>query len=580
MFKDIKYNFRATGMRFILVTSFVAIVIFSMLFVGLILKGQFEKELFKSISESSNEIMEQVEINLDNYFYNMIELSDLLTVNISGNINFDSEDFNTLIKSTKRIRRDVITIALFDKEGKHVSSTEDFELKDYKKISKQEWFTKIKDGKNYINISLPHVQELYVGEYTWVISISRRVGYREGGEYKEGILLIDMNFTVIEELLNAVNLGKRGYVFLINENKDIIYHNQQQLLFSGMKKENLNGISDAYNESFLQKGKDERFLTIKLLNNTKWKLVGVYYVKDIANSQKKISNYVMIVLLFGAAIFITVTVFMSTAISKPILELEKSMKSVENGNFDICLDIKGEYEVVQLSKSFNVMIVKIRNLMDRIIIEQEAKRKSELSALQAQINPHFLYNTLDSIIWMAESGKNDEVIKMTGALASLFRISISRNQMVIPVISEITHAKNYLTIQKMRYKNKFEFKFEVDKEVDKYKIIKLILQPIIENAIYHGIRYMVDKGEIVIRVFLSDNNLIFEVNDDGLGMDKNKLENILTEKSASHQNGVGVRNVHERIKLMYGGDYGLSISSEIEEGTSVRFTLPKNEVSG
>lgn len=574
MIGKIKNTFRATGMRSVLVVSFVGVVVFSMLFVGLILKEQFVKELFKSASSNSNEIMEQVEINVDNYFYSMISLSDFLAVKISGNSNFNSDVLDSLVESTRSSRRDVISISLFDENGKHVGNTDDYILQDTENILTQEWFTKIKTEKHYINISRPHVQNLFVGEYPWVISISRRVGYKEGGEYREGILLIDMNFTVIEELLNAVNLGKKGYVFLSDEKANIIYHNQQQLLFSGMKEENLNGIAEAYNESFLQ---DERLITVRMLTNVNWKLVGVYYVSDLDSSQQEISDYVKLIILFGVLIFVTASVFMSSGISRPILELEKSMKAVENGNFDIELDVKGEYEVVQLTKSFNVMIKRIRNLMDQIIVEQELKRKSELSALQAQINPHFLYNTLDSIIWMAENGKNEDVVLMTNALASLFRISISRGEMIISVKDELAHANHYLTIQKMRYKNKFEFKFEIDEAVYEYNTLKLILQPIIENSIYHGIRYMVDEGEITIRAYLNDSNLIFEVEDDGLGMDVEKFEFTQVGKTSSPKSGVGIRNVHERIGLMFGNEYGLDIVSEIEEGTKITFILPKNK---
>ena len=444
-------------------------------------------------------------------------------------------------------------------------------------IQSQEWFTKIRDDKHYLHISEPHVQQLYIGKYPWVISISRRVGYRQDGEYREGILLIDMNFTVIEDLLSSVNLAEKGYVFIVDETGGLVYHTQQQLIYAGIKTENLEGVSEAYNESFLQK-KEARYLTTKVLNNVNWKLVGVYFTSDIANSQDSISNYIKWIIFVGLIIFISFSLFISSRITKPIQELEASMEAVQDGNFNVQLDISGEHEVVQLTKSYNLMIRKIRNLMDQILVEQEAKRKSELSSLQAQINPHFLYNTLDSIVWMAEHEKHEDVILMTSSLASLFRISISKGQMIIPVEHEINHARHYLTIQKMRYKDKFSFKFDIDEEIYRYEILKLILQPIIENAIYHGIRHMVDEGEIIIRGYLENDYLIFEVEDDGLGMKEEVIYNSLHDAPA--HNGVGLQNVHERIQLMYGNAYGLTIESEIEEGTTIKFLLPRNEVQG
>ncbi|MCH4888569.1 sensor histidine kinase [Acidaminobacter sp. JC074] len=575
MIKRIKENFRISSLRFILSLAFAVIAVSAMMFVGVALSNEFNKTLVKNTTENSEEILEQVKINLDNYLYNMIDLSDLLTIKMSGKTDFDPKTLDSVIESTIGTRRDVITIALFDDEGHQMSSIDDKVMQDQSVITSQEWFEKIKVDRHYLHISEPHVQQLYVGEYPWVLSVSRKVTYRQGGEFRDGILLIDMNFSVIEDLLESVNLADQGYVFIVDETDNLVYHTQQQLIYAGIKEENLEGVSEAYNESFLQKD-EERYLTTKVLNNVNWKLVGVYFVSDIADSQESIRNYIQIVILTGVVIFVFFSFFMSSRITQPIKELEASMEVVQEGNFDIQLETKGEYELVQLTKSYNVMIRKIRNLMDQVVIEQEAKRKSELSSLQAQINPHFLYNTLDSIVWMAEHEKHEDVILMTSSLASLFRISISKGQMIIPVSKEIDHAKHYLTIQKMRYKDKFSFEFEIDQEIYKYEVLKLILQPIIENAIYHGIRHMVDEGQIIIRGYLKDDYLYFEVEDDGLGMTDSVLQSVLYEKS--DEQGVGLNNVHERIQLMYGKTYGLEIESEIEEGTKIIFKLPRNEV--
>jgi len=576
MIDKLKEQLRVSSLRFVLSLAFAVIAVSAMMFVGVALSNEFNKTLVKNTTENSEEILEQVKINLDNYLYNMIDLSDLLTIKMSGKTDFDPTTLDSVIESTIGTRRDVITIALFDDKGYQISSSEDKVMQDVSVIKSQEWFEKINVDKHYLHISEPHVQQLYVSEYPWVLSISRKVGYRQGGEYREGILLIDMNFSVIEDLLASVNLADHGYVFIVDETDNLVYHTQQQLIYAGIKNENLEGVSEAYNESFLQKD-EARYLTTKVLNNVNWKLVGIYFVSDIADSQESITNYIEIVIIAGVFIFVFFSFFMSSRITQPIKELEASIEAVQEGNFDIQLDIDGEYEVVQLTKSYNVMIRKIRNLMDQILIEQEAKRKSELSSLQAQINPHFLYNTLDSIVWMAEHEKHEDVILMTSSLASLFRISISKGQMIIPVKKEIDHAKHYLTIQKMRYKDKFTFKFEIDETIYDYEVLKLILQPIIENSIYHGIRHMVDEGEITIRGYLKEDHLYFEVEDDGLGMSEEVIQNVLYEEA--NEQGVGLNNVHERIRLMYGKQYGLEIESEIEEGTKIIFKLPRNEVS-
>jgi two-component system sensor histidine kinase YesM len=249
------------------------------------------------------------------------------------------------------------------------------------------------------------------------------------------------------------------------------------------------------------------------------------------------------------------------------------MKMVEDCQLDINVDIKGEEEVVKLAQTFNMMLMRIRKLLAQVLQEQEEKRKSELDALQAQINPHFLYNTLDSIVWMAENEKNEDVITMVTSLARFFRISISRGKNVITIEEELEHARNYMIIQKMRYKNKFRFEIEAEKDTLHCKTLKLILQPLIENALYHGIEYMVDEGYINISVRKLDGKILFQVKDNGLGMPPEKLETLLLAKSKEYS-GVGVKNVHERIKLFYGNEYGLEIESQLEVGTNVKIWIP------
>ena len=268
--------------------------------------------------------------------------------------------------------------------------------------------------------------------------------------------------------------------------------------------------------------------------------------------------------------------FISAKISQPIKRLEKQMKRLESGDFEISVEEKGEDEVRRLSKAFNLMVAKIKMLMDQIITEQEGKRKSELKALQAQINPHFLYNTLDSIIWMNENKNYEGVTVMVAALAKLFRISLSRGHEIICIADELEHARNYLTIQKIRYKDKFEYTIDAEPGLQSERTLKLILQPIIENAIYHGISPLNEKGIIKISVTSEGNNILFQVSDNGYGIKPEILKELLVKESTSyHSGGVGLKNVNERIKLFYGEEYGIEIKSEIDVGTVVNIRIPR-----
>lgn len=241
--------------------------------------------------------------------------------------------------------------------------------------------------------------------------------------------------------------------------------------------------------------------------------------------------------------------------------------------------IGGPPEIKHLGETIRSMVVQLRQLTDDIVKEQEEKRKSELDALQSQINPHFLYNTLDSIMWMVESEQYEDAISMVQALGRLFRISLSKGKNIITVAEELQHARSYLDIQKYRYKNKFRSFFEIEEGIEQCKTIKLIIQPLIENAIYYGMEYMDGDGEIHIRAYAKEQDLFIEVEDNGLGMPEDVVEHLLTDntRSRSKGSGIGIRNVHQRIQLYFGEEYGLEITSEPDEGTMVRIHLPRTE---
>jgi two-component system sensor histidine kinase YesM len=242
-------------------------------------------------------------------------------------------------------------------------------------------------------------------------------------------------------------------------------------------------------------------------------------------------------------------------------------------------------EITELGMSFNIMIGKIRVLLDSKIKEQENLKKAELRALQAQINPHFLYNTLDTIIWMAESQKTDQIIAIVSALSSFFRISLSKGRDWITIGEEIERTRSYLTIQRMRYRDVMDFKIEVDEGVSSYTILKLILQPLVENAIYHGIKNKRQGGTIVVRARpKNENEVQLEVEDNGIGFTPEKLARLQAELEDDSgdirlESGFGIGNVNKRIRLYYGKQYGISIISEYHTGSLVTLVIPaiKNE---
>ncbi len=572
-------SFKVRSIQFVISLSIMLITIISMTFIGVILYSKVSNLAEQNAIINTRQIIDQVNTNLDYYLRSMMEISNYLNEVIRNDAGISSTNLKDQMNVILNTRKDIVTLALFSSEGKLLAGVPFYKMKDDVDMTEQEWFkAPIKEPAN-LYFSSPHVENIYKGQHSWVVSLSRGVTVNQNGKKVKGVLLVDMNFSTIDQLCQKVNFGKKGYVYIIDSNYNIVYHPQQQLINVGLKKENLDDVREhVFGRYFDNYNGERRLITIETVNYCRWRIVGIAYMDEIAAIKKDIGNYILYLLVFGVLFVMSISAFASAKISQPIKKLEKSMKMVEQGKFDINIDIKGETEVAQLSKAFKLMVARIKQLMSQIVLEQEAKRISELNALQAQINPHFLYNTLDSVVWMAENGKSEDVITMTVALARLFRISISKGRNIISVRQELEHAKNYLVIQSIRYKNKFKYEMDAQEEALKCSTIKLILQPIIENSIYHGIEYMPDQGFIKISVSIKDGKLLYKISDNGLGMDKQTLDSLLSGNVKSKNgSGVGVKNVHERIQLYYGKEYGLQIESEIEVGTTVYIWLPLNK---
>jgi two-component system sensor histidine kinase YesM len=568
--------FKSKSIQFIITISFAVTTIVAIIFIGITLVSKYTRAAEQNVETNAKQIIEQVSMNLDYYQINMIEIVNLIESEINKNAELPNYKLSEQMDVIIDVRDDIVSLSIFSNKGDLIDGMPFNQLKQDVNVKDQQWYKEATSGTRGIFFSAPHVQNLFQAKHNWVVSIARPIRFYYKGELVEGIILVDMNFSGIDQLCKKVSLGKRGYIYITDSQGNLIYHPQQQLIYTGLKTEDNREIPEKSYGSFLQNFYgEERLVTVKTVGYTGWKLVAVSYMDEVIESKREIINFSGYILVFAIIFVISIIVIISAKVTKPIKRLDRYMKKVEAGNFDIQVNITGDAEVVHLSKTFNLMVARIRQLMDQIILEQEAKRKSELNALQAQINPHFLYNTLDSIVWMAENEKSRDVITMVTSLARLFRISISRGHNIITVGEELEHARNYLVIQKIRYKNKFEYNIEVDEKVLKYKTIKLILQPIIENAIYHGIEYMVDEGKILISAKVVDDKLLYEITDNGLGMKAESIKNILSYESKNKGgSGVGVKNVHERIQLSFGKEYGVHIESELEEGTKVRVWLP------
>lgn len=571
-----------TSIQTIIATTFTIICVIGMLGVGGAIYARFIKSTEEIVYKNNMFIAEQVNSELESYLRNMMRISTGTYYSVIKKNNFSESNVNSKLDLLYETNKDLlVSICIFTEDGKVVSSSPVAQVKDLVDPSDFDWFIKARNKSENRHFSTPHIQNLFIdhdNQYKWVVSLSRAVEITYDGQVTTGVLLVDMNFSGIEQIFRNIDMGKNGYIYLIDGDGEIIYHPRQQLLYSDLIQEN-NLAAAQYNDGNVKEEfqGESRLITVKTVGYTGWKVVCVSPMRDITSNYRHVSIFVIFTLLFLIFIFSYLNKIVSARLTNPIIELEESVKRFEGGDNCVPISISGSYEIQHLGKSIQSMVNQMQTLMENIIYEQDEKRKSELNALQAQINPHFLYNTLDSIIWMIENENYDGSIIMVTALARLFRISLNKGKNIIPVRNEIEHVKNYLTIQNIRYKNKFTYNIQADENTLDLSTMKLIIQPLVENAIYHSMDFMDGDGEILIKSYIDDDKLYIEVIDNGLGMTEEEAEGLLKSNKRNSKikgSGIGLKNVDDRIKLYFGQNYGVSIYSEPDEGTMVRIIMP------
>jgi two-component system sensor histidine kinase YesM len=579
----IRYRVQTASISVITALSFTIVAVISLGFAGVLLYARFSASTQEQIEKNNLQIINQVSLNLETTVRNMMRISNSMYYCVIKNVDLGSEsmdkELNLIYESNKD---DLISIACFDEDGELVTATPVAGLKEGADVVSQGWFQKANEKIENLHFSTPHVQNLFSDSsdrYYWVISLSRIVELTRNGKTSRGVLLVDMNYSGIQQLFEKVNTGGSGYTYLIDGSGEIIYHPRQRAIYANLNTEN-NLAAAEYedgNHKEVFQG-EERSVTVKTVGYTGWKIVNVVPTDESYLSLKQMRMFVFLIVTFTMLSIAMINIFVSSRIATPIQRLDNSVKELEKGNLSLEIYGEGSQEIRHLGRTIRSMVVQMRHLMDDIVVEQEEKRKSELDALQSQINPHFLYNTLDSIVWMIEGEQYKEAISMVTALSRLFRISLSKGKTIITIGEEIEHARNYMNIQKVRYKNRFEFHMEIDQDILEYSTIKLVIQPILENAIYYGMESMDGDGLICMRAYGDGNDIFLEVEDNGPGMTNEQVAYLLTDSERVHKNGsgVGLMNVHQRIRLYFGEPYGLEIKSEPDEGTLVRIHIPKS----
>ena len=576
---------KKVSIRYTIFLYFTVSALVAMLLGGVALYVQMSRQVSTVVQEENEAVLSQVNRSVDSYLRTIMKLSDSLYYGVIKNADMREESLNDQITLLYDNNKDSIAnIALLSKDGELLEAVPAARLKTDLDVTKEEWFGNTLERTDNLHFTTPHVQYIFDGseqQYRWVITLTRAVEITHGTSTEQGVLLIDIRYNSLQQILEDISLGNQGYLYMISSDGELIYHPKMQLIETGQMQENITAAAEYRDGSYKEEYRGEnRNVSVKSVGYTGWKLLSVTPEKGLSLSNLKMRLFVVFVAAAFLFVLVLINALISSRITNPIKELEKSVNAIEAGELDTEVYTGGSYELQHLGRSIGDMAKRIKKLMQDIVAEHESKRKSEFDTLQSQINPHFLYNTLDIIVWMIENEQKQEAVKVVTALARFFRISLSKGKSIITVHDELEHVRNYLTIQQMRFKNKFVYEIRAEEDTMGLACLKLMLQPLVENAIYHGMEFMDGDGLIEIQVKKEGKDLWIEVRDNGFGMTKEQVENLLSEKphvSSRPGSGIGVKNVNERIRLYFGEDYGLIIESEPDEGCLIRCHLPVKE---
>lgn len=584
----LKHLMRQLSIQKKILISFIIIVCFSVLCTTFIASFMLSKILEDKVVLYNQQIVNKTLENIEYYLFDIKELSknifldeDILNflnyMNKNNKLTRDLQDkLDDSIKMYQFMKSYITDISIFNEKNETLYN---FGY-DYKStFFDQSWY------KNYFKVST----DMYFSDKHE--SIIRGTGV-EGIEtftfFKKiydtvdpslylGTLSIELNANVISNSMTQLNSKNEWKTFILNENNDIMFRplKNADIFTPDLLRKMI--IDSPPQNNIIKVGKIKYIFLNYLSSKSNWKIVSIIPYNDLMWEVFSIRFY----LIFIGVLLLLLTVLFSSIISKSITsQLSKliiTTKEIGKGNFDIEFVVKGNDEIKELSDVLNSMVVNIKTLIAKNVGEEKLKRKAEFTALQAQINPHFLYNTLDSVNWLAVRKKESEISDVLTNLGKFFRISLSKGSQFIPISQEFEHVNSYINIQAFRHSYNFVAKVSLSDEITDLYCPKLVLQPIVENSLIHGLKNKESNGTIEIKGFIENDHVFFCINDDGIGISPSTLAEINNQINGLHIedfHSYGLKNVNGRIQIYFGKQYGVTIQSEVNIGTQVTIAIP------
>lgn len=581
--KDLLLN---VSLRTRMLLSNIVVALIPFLIFSIVSGFVFLDHAQKTAEEHSVQLIHQVSNSMDVYVetiekmvnYIQLELQDtpFFTMESEGASGWDSETayIRSVLENVANSHREVAGIFIATKEDLYVSTGMSRISRD--PFQNERWYREASENPEEIQLISVVTGRNIVTNRSYsiddVFSLAKAVQDPETGEVL-GVILLDIRHDIIQSSINGVTIGEKGFVFVMDQEDNIVYTPVNGIVYRVNPK-----WVKAMEPMSVQIQGGSYQIRSELSPYTGWRTVGVFSMDEVMSSVNTIVYILFTCVIISLVLVVIVSFKFSRTLTNPIFKLKRLMKQAESGDLTVRFNFEHNDEIGELGQSFNHMIARIDQLIQMVYVEQENKRTAEMKSLQEQIKPHFLYNTLDTISWMARDYDAEDIVRLVDALTNMFRIGLSHGKDIITVKEEITHVSNYLYIQKIRYKDKLNYVIHVDESLYAVEVPKLILQPLVENAIYHGVKAKRGGGTITITGVPEGENLVFTVQDDGAGMLQEKVEELnrrMSERSVlDEKKSFGLFYIRERIQLCYGKGYGVHVESTLGEGTRVTITLP------
>jgi two-component system sensor histidine kinase YesM len=548
-------------------TTVIAVTLLSII-VYLTVSSIFFNDAYKQTSEAVNQSGNYIEGYLDK----VKSVSDLLAMHpqvvevLKQSSLEDQGAVSSLLELTKDSDARILSIAIIGLDGRVLSAGEDMLKAKESDMMAEPWYIEAKNSHQMPALTSVRRTEFTMDKELWVISIAREIVDAEGEHL--GVLLIDIDYNLFVDYLTNLDLGSRGYVFIVSVDGQVVYHPDASYFGDAKMAASLVEICELGEGYKSEMG----LMTFKTtIGHSDWIMVGLSSLDNLSFLRRQLVETVFFVSVALVLFGVFSAIYVAKKVTSPIKSLESAMREIDESWKHVNLPADATSEVLSLTKQYNLMLDHIKLLLDEVKTNQVKLRAFEIQSLQSQINPHFLYNTLDTIVWLAEFGETNKVVSVTQALAQLLRVTLKGDDGLIDFDEELNHVRAYLAIQEQRYEDALSYEITVDIQTQGFKVPKLILQPIVENAIYHGIREGSGVGRILIRAFEMESVLSVEIVDNGRGFEVGSRE----KDDRVKLGGVGISNVDQRLRLIFGSEYGLVVESELGKGTCVRYRIPK-----